>query len=450
MRRLSMIAVFAVVSACSGPGGTDGTQGNAGPSGVQGVQGAQGLPGAAGPQGVPGPQGSRGANWVGGWSDVTRYQADDAVDYLGSSYVAVTTPVLGLAPPNGDWQLVASAGATGAQGPQGLKGDTGAQGPAGLGSVVQIDTGAGLTGGPITASGLIEIAAGGVINAMLANSAVTVTAGAGLTGGGAVPLGGTVSLAAADLAGDVTGWPGGNTVTALQGSPVAATTPVNGQVMAWSSATGAWVPTTLVIPQTASYRFAVFNTYDQASGWMAGNDASLFGGIAPSAWTDGGAIASQLSPDKAVLRTLFNRKGFAGANALIHAESFVYVSSTDGKVVAALFRIRNATAAPVTWTPVIRVTAYGAWGEWASVAINGASAWTSAGGNYFPSTGPVSVPLVIPANRTSTAIFVSTGALPGSSLTRSTILAFVSNSLALPAGLQFVDDLDTATGGWTE
>jgi hypothetical protein len=447
MRRIVLVAVLAVATACSGP---DGTQGNAGPQGAQGVVGPQGLPGASGPQGLQGPPGPRGANWVGGWSALARYQPDDGVDYQGSSYVAVNTPVLGLAPPNTDWQLVASAGATGAEGPQGPKGDTGAQGPAGLGSVIQVDTGAGLTGGPITASGVISIAPGGVTNAMLASSGVTVTAGAGLSGGGLVALGGAVSLAVADLAGDVTGSPGSSTVTALQGSPVAATTPADGQVMAWSAGAGAWTPTTLVIPQLASYRFAVFNTYDDASGWMANNDASLFGGITPSAWTDGGAIASQLSADKEVLRTLLNRKGYAGANALVHAETFSYYSSTNGKVVVALFRVRNTTAAAITWTPVIRVTAYGSWGEQASVALNGASAWTSAGGTYLPSSSPVSVPLAIPASRTSTAIFVSTGSPPGSPYSRSTLLAFVANSLALPAGLQFVDDFDTATGGWSQ
>lgn len=447
MRRFALIALLAAVTGCAGQEGTPGATGVPGPQGVAGVQG---VPGATGPQGPTGPQGSRGANWVGGWSAITRYQVDDAVDHLGSSYVAVNTPVLGLEPPNTDWQLVASVGATGAQGPQGLKGDTGLQGPAGLGSVVLLETGAGLTGGPISTTGTISIAPGGVSNAMLASSGVTVTAGSGLTGGGPVSLGGTVSLAAADLAGDVTGSPVANTVTALQGSPVAATTPADGQVLAYSSATSAWTPKTLVIPQVATYRYAVFNTYDEASGWMAGNDATLFGGIAPSAWTDGGAIASQLSADKEVLRTLFTRKGYAGTNALVHAETFTWASSTNGKVVTALFRIRNVTAAPITWTPVVRLSAYGAWGEWASIALNGVSAWTSGGGTYYPSSAPTSVALAIPAGRTSTAIFVSTGSPPVSSWTRSTILAFTNNSLALPAGLQFVDDFDTATGGWSQ
>jgi trimeric autotransporter adhesin len=69
--------------------------------------------------------------------------------------------------------------------------------------VTNITTGAGLTGGPITTTGTISIATGGVTNAMLAgsisnsnllNPSVTVTAGAGLTGGGLVSLGGSTTL----------------------------------------------------------------------------------------------------------------------------------------------------------------------------------------------------------------------------------------------------------------
>ena len=459
MRRIVMIAAFAVTAACSGQDGTAGTagtagpqgdQGVAGPQGVQGVQGAPGVAGATGAQGPAGPQGSRGANWVGGWSDLTRYQPDDGVDHLGSSYVAVGTPVLGLAPPNADWQLIASVGATGAEGPQGPKGDAGATGPAGLGSVIQLDTGAGLSGGPITTSGTIAIADAGVTNAMLANPSLTISTGPGLTGGGPVALGGSVSLGAADLGGDVTGPPGGATVAALQGRPIAATAPADGQFLVYSAALGAWVPATVVVPQAATYRYAIFNTYENGINWMANNDPSLFGGIAPSNWTDGNAVASQLSADKEVLRTLFTRKGYAGANALVHAETFGFYSSTDGKVVVALFRIRNTTATPITWTPVVRLSAYGAWGEQASVALNGASIWTSTGGTYYSASAPVSMALSIPASRTSTAIFVSTGGPQANPYTRSTILAFVNNSLNLPAGLQFVDDLDTATGGWTQ
>src|SRR5580692_7414740 len=64
----------------------------------------------------------------------------------------------------------------------------------GAGTVTSVGSGAGLTGGPITKSGILSIATGGVSNAMLANPSLTVTANSPLTGGGSVPLGGSTSL----------------------------------------------------------------------------------------------------------------------------------------------------------------------------------------------------------------------------------------------------------------
>jgi hypothetical protein len=64
----------------------------------------------------------------------------------------------------------------------------------GNGSVTSVASGAGLTGGPITASGTLSIATGGVSNTMLANPSLTVKAGTDLIGGGLVALGGTTAL----------------------------------------------------------------------------------------------------------------------------------------------------------------------------------------------------------------------------------------------------------------
>jgi len=64
----------------------------------------------------------------------------------------------------------------------------------GTGTVTSVGSGAGLTGGPITGSGTLSIASGGVTNSMLVNPSLTVAAGTDLTGGGAVALGGTTTL----------------------------------------------------------------------------------------------------------------------------------------------------------------------------------------------------------------------------------------------------------------
>jgi hypothetical protein len=65
------------------------------------------------------------------------------------------------------------------------------------GTVTSVGSGAGLTGGPITKSGTLSIATGGVTNAMLHESTLTIKPGAGLIGGGSVSLGGSTTLSLA-------------------------------------------------------------------------------------------------------------------------------------------------------------------------------------------------------------------------------------------------------------
>jgi hypothetical protein len=62
------------------------------------------------------------------------------------------------------------------------------------GTVNSVGSGSGLTGGPITSSGTLSIATGGVTNAMLQNPSLTITPGMGLSGGGPVSLGGNTSI----------------------------------------------------------------------------------------------------------------------------------------------------------------------------------------------------------------------------------------------------------------
>jgi Collagen triple helix repeat (20 copies) len=132
-----------------GPAGSTGATGATGPAGAAGppgatgsagATGAQGPIGATGPAGPQGPEGPIGLTWKGPWDSVTTYQANDAVSYNGSSWIAkqITTnvqPIEGVS-----WTIIAHQGATGlvgatgtdgAIGPTGPTGETGPQGPAG-------------------------------------------------------------------------------------------------------------------------------------------------------------------------------------------------------------------------------------------------------------------------------------------------------------------------------
>lgn len=102
--------------------------------------GATGSQGPAGATGDPGPPGPKGMNWRGNWSALETYVPDDAIVFLGESYIAVSTVVAVEPPMASAWQLFAArgaagaagpAGADGAQGPPGPRGDVGPEGPRG-------------------------------------------------------------------------------------------------------------------------------------------------------------------------------------------------------------------------------------------------------------------------------------------------------------------------------
>lgn len=104
-----------------------GTTGATGATGV-GTQGATGATGAS-ITGATGATGPRGLDWQGAWNSGTTYLVDDAVSYLGSSWVCIQMHSnQAPAVPSSYWDLLAEQGATGATG---LLGQTGATGPQG-------------------------------------------------------------------------------------------------------------------------------------------------------------------------------------------------------------------------------------------------------------------------------------------------------------------------------
>jgi subtilisin-like proprotein convertase family protein len=200
----------------------------------------------------------------------------------------------------------------------------------------------------------------------------------------------------------------------------------------------------------ATYRYAVWSTHSQANGWYAGNKTQFFLGVNPSNWGDGNAKAAQISSNTDILRTMFTMRGPAIGtlkNVVVWAEEWRSYSSTNSRHAAVLFRIRNTTKASIKWTAYWYRTAYGGWSERASIALNGSQIWESGGSTYSPNHTS-SHSLTFPANRVSTAIFVASSSQPSGDM-RSLFLTFYNNCMALPKGLEFVDDLDTKPNGWT-
>ena len=415
-----------------GPQGIKGDQGTQGLKGDQGVQGPQGETGPTGPQGATGLKGDIGATgnpgadglgftFKGEWNASDSYVLNDVVSYQGTSFAALMA-IASPTPPDqspASWGLIAKKGDTGAAGAQGPIGPVGPQGPVG-GAGPQGLQGVPGTNGTNGANGTGVTVVGEPAGVHCANGGSAVTDGTG-----------HVSYVC-------DGAPGPKGATGPQGP---AGPPANsGRV----------------------YRWNVFNTYDNiAAGFLLGNNPAMFGGVTPQQWTDGKAIASQVSDDKEIQRTLFTQKGYPGTSALVYANTHFQLSSTDGQIVVVMFRVKNTTNASINWSPTFWYSTYGPFGEFASAAVNGVSMFSTTAASATSGSSTL-VTFPIAANQISTVIFVSTSGWPGTTSAtfttpapaaavlsihfRATVMGLTN--LALPAGLIFLDDLDTATGTW--
>lgn len=92
--------------------GSRGAQGPSGPAGMRGQRGDQGQVGPKGDRGDVGPQGLRGMTWRGSWFPTVVYAKDDAVEYMGSAYIATSKSQGQISPPQNlsAWDLLAQAG----------------------------------------------------------------------------------------------------------------------------------------------------------------------------------------------------------------------------------------------------------------------------------------------------------------------------------------------------
>jgi hypothetical protein len=211
-----------------------------------------------------------------------------------------------------------------------------------------------------------------------------------------------------------------------------------------------------IAPAGASfYRWNVWDNHDQQWTWFWNNDTSFTGGVNPSNWTDGNYRAVHLSPDKNLLRTLFNQKAWAGQMAMVYAQNYVmWNTSTNARSVGALFRVKNTTASNINWTVRYFYTSYGSWGQAAGCALNGNEVFQSTSDSCYPGNCSNDITVTIPANRVSTFVCVNSSSRPYSPTTwwmhSSLMMSFGNNSLNLPAGLSYIDDLDTAIGGWEQ
>jgi hypothetical protein len=236
-----------------------------------------------------------------------------------------------------------------------------------IGTVTNIATGTGLTGGPITKSGTISIASGGVTNSLLANSSITVKAGSGMSGGGTVALGGTITLTNAAPS-------SGGTVTS---------------VGTGTGLTGGTITNTGTISLNTGYTDA---RYLQLSG------GSLTGGLSGTTATFSGALkatAGNFNGTMTSFGAVMPAKGTATASTAFSSNPFDLIASafnsSTSKAVTQDFRWQAEPAGSNSATASGKLNLLFGSGGTApaetgfSIASNGRI--TFASGQTFPGTG---------------------------------------------------------------
>src|SRR5207248_9187458 len=100
-----------------------------------------GTAGTNGTNGATGATGAQGLDFNGPWDSSASYVANDAVSYLGSSWIAKQSNINSAPAEDSKWTLLSAEGAAGAtgatgspgtDGTNGTNGATGATGPTGL------------------------------------------------------------------------------------------------------------------------------------------------------------------------------------------------------------------------------------------------------------------------------------------------------------------------------
>ncbi|MFZ4860509.1 MAG: hypothetical protein ACOYL3_29470, partial [Desulfuromonadaceae bacterium] len=202
---------------------------------------------------------------------------------------------------------------------------------------------------------------------------------------------------------------------------------------------------------SSTFRYARMSMHDPAWDWVKGNDPAYFLGVNPSSWS-GNAVASSINPDKDLWRMVFNYSGKNRIGGVLWNEyQPIYSNSAAGHFVYFLFRVKNNGASAVDWKPQVWYTSYASWSDISSATLNGANTWNSSGQDCYPGSCTATPTFSVPANRTSSVIFAIASGItwcPNSQCHRSLYFAFAKGALALPAGLEFVDDIDTAIGSW--
>jgi hypothetical protein len=220
----------------------------------------------------------------------------------------------------------------------------------GTGTITGVTAGAGLSGGGTSGNVSLNVPSGGVTNAMLQNSSLTITANSPLSGGGAVSLGSSTSLGLKNCsANQVLEFISGNWNCANAGTGTI-TGVTAGTDLTGGGTTG---PVTLNLDTTKVPQLAASNTFtgNQAvngnlsvTGTTFGGAGNFGKGVLASTANDADFATGILGEQLGVFKETIGVEGYSGSLLGIGVYGNGYTSSGEG-------------------TFVVGASAFGVWGD---------------------------------------------------------------------------------------
>jgi uncharacterized coiled-coil protein SlyX len=241
-------------------------------------------------------------------------------------------------------------------------------------------------------------------------------------------------------------------VASVQSTMAVAAGRLNSQMAPMAGLGVAMANTHYLNPDIPVYRWHMYHVYsNNGVGWFDGNNPRFFGGRHPSQWGDGNTNVWDMHPDIRYMGRLFTRRGVGTQyGATVCSETWYLYSSTDTKYCIALFRIKNTQTRTIGWRTNWYGTGWSGWGNYQTATMNGSQRWGGSCTWWCHRAYTWSIPANSNRNRVSTVIFANGMTHPNhysdGHHIETTFLGF--DGLGLPSGLQYVDDMDSASGRW--
>jgi len=244
----------------------------------------------------------------------------------------------------------------------------------------------------------------------------------------------------------------GNTVAATSRSLAALNVSISRQIAPYAVMASAMANTHFMHPETPFYRWMMYHVYsNNGVGWFDGNNPRFFGGRHPSQWGDGNTNVWDMHSDIRYMARLFTRRGVGTqGGATVCSETWYLYSSTDTKYCIALFRIKNTQTRTIGWRTNWYGTGWSGWGNYQTATMNAQQRWGGSCTWWCHRGYTWNIPSNSNRNRVSTVIFANGMCHPNhyadNHHIETTFLGF--DGLQLPNGLEYIDDMDTASGRW--